>query len=87
MICGLRASVLIAAPIEGHTRPASQDDYQRIVRAGATGLSPDVSQVVFTHTRILEEENRTHSEARMVDRRLYSSKGWWEQRPMEKPFS
>jgi len=54
------------APVGAQTRPLSYDDYYRIESVGSTAISPDASRVAFVRSRVLEEENRTHSEVWMV---------------------
>lgn len=66
-LLGFAACALFAMPLEAQNRPLSYDDYYRIERAGATALSPDGRQVAFARSRVLEEENRSHSEVWMVD--------------------
>jgi dipeptidyl aminopeptidase/acylaminoacyl peptidase len=58
---------VLAAPLSAQTRPISYDDYYRIERAGEVALSPDGRRVAFVRSRVLEEENRTHSEIWLVD--------------------
>lgn len=65
-LLGLAVCAALAAPLEAQTRPLSYDDYYRIKRAGATALSPDGRVVAFVRSRVLEEENRSHSEVWMV---------------------
>ena len=66
MLLGFAACVIVAAPLEAQNRPVSYDDYYRIERASAAALSPDGRDVAFVRSRVLEEENRTHSEVWMV---------------------
>lgn len=61
------AAILGTAPgVVAQTRPLSYDDYYRIERAGSTVLSPDGSRVAFVRSRVLEDDNRTHTEIWMV---------------------
>lgn len=66
ILLGFAACVIVAAPLEAQTRPLSYDDYYRIGRASATALSPNGRNVAFVRSRVLEEENRSHSEVWMV---------------------
>lgn len=65
------ALVLIAAcwiqPLAGQERrPLLLEDYYRLVSVGDPVMSPDGRQVAFVRTRILERENRSHSEIWLV---------------------
>lgn len=60
-LLGLAVCLLTASPLEAQTRPLSYDDYYRIERPGAVAISPDGTQVAFVRSRVLEEENRTHT--------------------------
>jgi len=62
----LVAFALFTAPADAQKRPLSYDDYYRIERIGTTVFSPDGSRVAFVRSRVLEEENRSHSEVWMV---------------------
>lgn len=66
MLLGFAACALVAAPLEAQTRPITYDDYYRIEGVGGTALSPDGSRVAFVRSRVLEDENRGHSEVWMV---------------------
>ena len=58
--------LVLATPLQAQTRPLGYDDYYRLQRVGSTVLSPDGSRVAFVQTRVLDEENRSHSEIWMV---------------------
>lgn len=66
LLTGLALALLCVAPVAAQTRPISYDDYYRIVRASGTAISPNGSRVAFVRSRILEEENASHSEIWMV---------------------
>jgi len=61
LLC-LAACLITVLPLEAQTRPLSYADYYRIERAGPTAMSPGGDAVAFVRTRVLEEENRSHSE-------------------------
>ncbi|MEJ2203446.1 MAG: S9 family peptidase [Gemmatimonadota bacterium] len=66
-ILGLLASVVLAVPTHAQDRrPLSYDDYYRIRTPGQVALSPDGARAAFVVSRILEEENRSHSEIWIV---------------------
>ena len=67
LFCALGVAALCATAIEAQNRPLTYDDYYRIERAGATAISPDGDRVAFVRSRVLELENRTHSEVWLVD--------------------
>ncbi len=62
LLCASVACLLVFGPAAAQTRPISYDDYYRIVGVGSTEVSPDGLRVAFERTRVLESENRTHSE-------------------------
>lgn len=62
ILCAVAASALVFTPAAAQTRPLSYDDYYRITGVGGTEVSPDGRRVAFARTRVLESENRTHSE-------------------------
>jgi len=66
MLFGFAICVVAAAPLEAQTRTISYDDYYRLEQAQATAMSPDGSMVAYVRSRVLEEENRSHSEVWMV---------------------
>ena len=66
MLIGFASCLVLVAPLEAQTRPLSYSDYYRLERAGATAISPDGTQVAFVRSRVLEDENRTHSEVWLV---------------------
>jgi dipeptidyl aminopeptidase/acylaminoacyl peptidase len=55
-----------ASPLAAQQRGLSYDDYYRIIQVGGSALSPDGQRVAFVRSRVLEDENRTHSEIWMV---------------------
>lgn len=67
LFCALGITAVFATMAEAQNRPLTYDDYYRIERAGATAVSPDGSKVAFVRSRVLEQENRTHSEVWLVD--------------------
>jgi dipeptidyl aminopeptidase/acylaminoacyl peptidase len=65
-LIGFASCLVLVAPLEAQTRPLSYSDYYRLERAGATAISPDGTQIAFVRSRVLEDENRTHSEVWLV---------------------
>lgn len=78
ILVGFAACWVCTTPLEAQTRPISYDDYYRIESAGGTALSPDGRTVAFVRSRVLEDENRGHSEVWME---------WWGEWLKEKPIS
>ena len=67
------AAVLVATSIgsvQAQSAPTARmpalADYYRLESVGSPAISPDGGQVAFVRTRILEEENRRHSEIWLV---------------------
>lgn len=56
-----------ATPVTGQTRPLTWDDYYRLESVGGTEISPDGRRVAFVRSRVIERENRSHSEVWLVD--------------------
>ncbi len=66
-LLGLAASVVLAVPAQAQDlRPLSYGDYYRIRTPGQVALSPDGARAAFVVSRVLEEENRSHSEIWIV---------------------
>jgi dipeptidyl aminopeptidase/acylaminoacyl peptidase len=66
-LLGLAASVVLAVPAQAQDlRPLSYGDYYRIRTPGQVALSPDGTRAAFVVSRVLEEENRSHSEIWIV---------------------
>jgi dipeptidyl aminopeptidase/acylaminoacyl peptidase len=60
--------VLILAPLPAlaQGRSLTYDDFYRLESVGQVALSPDGASVAFVRSRVLEAENRTHSEVWLV---------------------
>jgi dipeptidyl aminopeptidase/acylaminoacyl peptidase len=50
------------ATVSGRTRPIQLQDYYRIESVSAPAMSPDGRRVAYVRTRIIEDENKRHSE-------------------------
>jgi dipeptidyl aminopeptidase/acylaminoacyl peptidase len=47
-------------------RPPALADYYALESVGSPAIAPDGSRIVYVHSRIIEDENRSHSEIWMV---------------------
>lgn len=65
----LPALLLLAAPfslLAGQGRAFQPADWHKVAVVGSPALSPDGSRIAFTVTRVVEAENKRHSEVWMV---------------------
>lgn len=58
----LAGPVAPAPVVAQERRPLELEDYYRLKNAGSPALSPDGSRVAYVISRVVEEENRRHSE-------------------------